>query len=330
MPIVPGNPQFPNQYGFNGTQPYTTQLNYGQMIGEVLFWNPDIDPLLVGRMINNNYRKIIERRYWYGLMVRGQVNTPQMTSTGTAIATTGSNTVQGVGPTNWTTALIGLQYRSGFTNPFQTIVAVDEAHQTLTLDMPYGAQTQTTGYQIVKAFVTLGANVRYLLEAVNQQQGWRMRVNVPQQEINEIDTWRTSVGWSFWFSNLPPTPDGQMQWEIYPTPFFLQVFPFLGYTQPPNMMLDADSPVAFIRSDVLVMMTISDALVFRGKQNKYYDPQTSQMKMAQAMAELDKMERTDNDQYNQDTTWDYGVEAGYSSGQGSLYGQSRPVTRSGW
>ena len=53
MPIVQGNPQFPNQYGFNGSQPYTTQLNFGEMKGEVLMWNPDIDPLLVGRIINN-------------------------------------------------------------------------------------------------------------------------------------------------------------------------------------------------------------------------------------------------------------------------------------
>lgn len=330
MPIVPGNPQFPNQFGFNGTQPYTTQLNYGQMIGEVLLWAPDVDPLLVGRIINNQYRKVIEYRNWYGLMVRGQVTTPQMVSQGTATATNGSNIVIGNG-TNWTTDIIGRQFRSGFTNPWQTIVSVspDTNPQTLTLDMPYGSQTVTSGYQVVKVFATLGANIRYILDAVNQQQGWRMDVNVPQQSLNEIDTWRTSVGWSWAFSNMPPTPDGQLQIEIYPSPFFLQVFPFIAYTQPPNLVNDADSPVAFIRSDVLVMMAISDVLVFRGKQNKYYDPQTSQMKMGQAMAELDKMSRTDDSMYQSDVTWSYGQEYGYTSGQGSLYAQNRPVSR-GW
>lgn len=331
MPIVPGNPQFPNQYGWNnsGTQPYTTQLNFGQMTGEVLLWAPDVDPLLVQRIINNQYRKVIEYRNWYGLMVRGQVTTPQQVSGGTATASNNSNSVQGNG-TTWTNALIGRQFRMGFTAPWQTIVNMDVPNQVLTLDMPYGAATLTSGYQIVQVFATLGANIRYILDAVNQQQGWRMDVNVPQQTLNEIDTWRTSVGWSWCFSNMPPTPDGQLQVEIYPSPIFLQVFPFLAYTQPPNLVNDQDCPVTFIRSDVLVMMAIADVLVFRGKQNKYYDPQTSQMKTGQAMAELNKMALTDDSMYQQDVSWSYGLEYGYTSGQGSLYAQNRPVTRSGW
>jgi hypothetical protein len=324
MPIVPGNPIFPNQYGFNGSQPYTTQLNFRQMIGEVQMWNPDIDPFLIGRIINNNYRKIIERRNWYGLMVRGQVSTPQMYNTGTASVTNGSNIVTGVG-TNWTPALQGQQFRIGFTNPFQTVVQVINA-TTLQLDMPYGAQSLTsTGYQIAQVFATLGANVRYILDAVNQQQGWRMAVNVPQQTLNETDTWRTNVGWSYAFSNREPTPDGQLQIEIYPIPFFLQVFPFLAYTQPPNMVADNDSPVMFIRSDVLVLMSIADALVWRGKNNKYYDPTIAQMKKQEAEIELQKMERNDDSMYQQDVVWDYGLEWGYAVGQGSLFGQNHAV-----
>lgn len=325
MPIVQGNPLFPNQYGANGSQPWTTQLNYRQMTGEVLLWNPDIDPLLVGRMLNNNYRKVIERRNWYGLMVRGQVSTPQYTSQGAATVNTGSNVVTGTN-TNWTTALQGQQFRIGFTNPFQTITQVVSATELL-LDMPYGAQSvSSSGYQIVQAWVTLGANIRYILDAVNQQQGWRMAVNVPQQTLNETDTWRTNVGWSYAFSNREPTPDGQLQIEIYPVPFFLQVFPFLAYTQPPNMVNPTDSPVMFIRADVLVLLTIADALVWKGKQNRYYDPQTAQMKLAQAEAELQKMERSDDSMYQQDTTWDYGLEWGYAVGQGSLFGQNHAVT----
>ncbi len=331
MPIVPGNPQFPQQYGWpnNQTQPYSTQANYGQMIGEVLLWNPDLDPLLAGRIINNQLRKVVDYRNWTGLMVRGQITTPQQVSGGTAGVVNGSNTVTGAG-TTWNSTLIGLQFRSGFTNPWQTIVNVNEAAQTLTLDMPYGSQTSTTGYQIVKAFATLGGNIRYILDAVNQQQGWRMTVNVPQQTINEVDTWRSSVGWSWCLATMPPTPDGQLQYEIYPTPFFLQVFPYLAYIQPPNLMNDLDTPPTFIRTDVLVTMAIADALVWRGKQNKYYDPQVSQAKMAQAMQELDKMARNDDGMYQQDVTWEYGTEWGYNTGQASLYNQSRPVSNWGW
>lgn len=320
MPTV-GNPMFPNQAGFNGTQPYTTQSNYRQMIGEVLLWNPDADPLLIGRWINNNYRKIIERRNWYGLLTRGQITTPQLTSQGTATVTNGLNSVTGQG-TDWTVDLIGQQFRIGFTNPFQTIVDVDVPNQRLTLDIPIGSQSLVnTGYQIAQAWVTLGANVRYILDAVNQQQGWRMQTNVPQQTLNEIDTWRTSVGWSYILSAKEPTPDGQLQVEIYPTPYFLQVFPYLAFTQPANLVNDTDSPVAFIRSDVLVSMSIADALVFRGKNNKYYDPTVSQMKKAEAEVELQKMERNDDGMYPQDSVWNYGEEYGYG-GMGSLFSQN--------
>lgn len=323
MPIVTGNPMFPNQYGFNGSQPQTTQLNFRQMIGEVQMWNPDADPGLIGRWINNNYRKIIERRNWYGMLVRGQFTTPQMTSQGSATVTNGSNIVQGFG-TPWTTALIGQQFRIGFTNPFQTIVNVNVALQQLTLDFAYGGQSLVmTGYQIAQAWVTLGSNIRYILDSTNQQQGWRMEINVPQQTLNQMDTWRTSVGWSYILSAKEPTPDGQLQVEIYPTPFFLQVFPFIAFTQPPNMINDTDSPVLFIRSDVLVAMTIADALVFRGKQNKYYDPQVAQIKKAEAEAELQKMERNDDGMYPQDSVWDYGMEYGPNS-YGSLFNQNHP------
>jgi hypothetical protein len=328
MTVVVGNPQYPNQFGANPQQyqPVTTQLNLRQMIGEVLLWNPDIDPLLVKRMLNNNYRKVVERRNWYGLLVRGQISTPQYTSTGSATVTLGSNTVTGTG-TAWTQALIGQQFRIGFNNPFQTITDVDAVAQTLTLDIPYGAQSiTTTGYQIVQCWVTLGANIRYILDAVNQQQGWRIQCNVPQQTINETDTWRTNVGWSYAFSNREPTPDGQLQIEIYPVPFFLQVFPFLAYIQPPDMVNDTDSPVLFLRSDVLVLLTIADALVWKGKQNKYYDPTTAGLKLQQAEGELIKMERNDDSMYQQDTTWSYGLEWGYAVGQGSLFGQNHAVT----
>jgi hypothetical protein len=325
MPIVPGNPLFPNQYGFNGTQPYTTQLNFGQMIGEVQLWNPDIDPLLIARMINNNYRKVIERRYWYGLMLRGQINTPQMTTVGSVSVVNGSTAVTGIG-TSWTVSLQGQQFRVGFTNPWQTIVQVIDATH-LILDVPYGGSTlTTTGYQIAAVYWTLGANVRYILDAVNQQQGWRMSVNVPVQSVNEADAWRTSVGWSYFFVNREPTPDGQLQIEIYPSPFFLQVFPFWAATQPPNLNADADSPVAFIRADVLVKLTIADALLWGGKNNKYYDPTVASWKAREAETDLNMMERSDDGMWQQDSVWAYGLEWGYNTGQGSLFAQNHPIS----
>ena len=57
MPVVLSNPLFPYQVGPNGSQAYVQQLNYRQMISEVCLWNPDLDPMMAGRFINNACEK---------------------------------------------------------------------------------------------------------------------------------------------------------------------------------------------------------------------------------------------------------------------------------
>ena len=316
---------FANQVGASTTsQAYSVQLNYGGMLREVTSWNPNIDPMVAGRMINNRYRQIVSRRHWYGLKVRGTASTPTLYSIGTATTNYGSTTVSGVG-TAWTTSLVGLQFRNGFTNPYQTIVAVDPVNQILTLDTPYPGVAGTWGYQIVQAYLTFGANVKHLEWAVNQMFGWPIKVNVPVEVINARDTWRQNLGWAKIFATRPPTPDGQYQVEVWPTPYALQSFPFEAYTEPPDMIDDTDAPVAWIRSDVLVTGAIADALLHKPKANPFYDPATalsiSGTKKLEFNAEVTAMEDSDEGLQQQAVTWDYGEEDG-SVGQGSAWAQS--------
>jgi len=330
VPIVPPNPLYPGQYGPNpALQPVTTQLTFAQGIGEVQMWNPDIDPEMIGRWLNNHYRQIIQMRYWYGCLVQGQLYCPQMVTTGVASVVQGSNIVQGVvsgsGATGWTPALMGQQFRIGYMNPWQTIVSVNPALQQLTLDMPFGGVTITsTGYQISQVYFTLGANVTRLLYAKNQQQGWPMEVNVPQQTLDAVDTWRSAVGWSWAIAAMTLTPDGQTRVEVYPSPFYQQVFPFGAYTQPSDWS-DATSLVPFLRADILVNLTISDALTFRGKQNKYYDPREAERRTNMAMKQIEEMALQDDCQWPQDSSWSYGGEWSEYGGNGSLWGQNHPV-----
>jgi hypothetical protein len=326
MPIVPPNPAYPGEYGPNpAIQPVTTQLTFQQGIGEVLMWNPDIDPYMIGRWLNNHYRQIIQMRYWYGCLVQGQLYCPQMTTTGSASVTQGSNTVTGTG-TGWTQSLIGQQFRIGYMNPWQTIVNVNPGSpNTLTLDMPFGGVSVTSsGYQISQVYFTLGANVTRLLYAKNQQQGWPMYVNVPQQSLDAVDTWRASVGWSKVIAAMTPTPDGQTRVEVWPSPFYQQVFPYAAYVQPSDWS-DANSLAPFMRADILVNLAISDALTFRGRQNKYYDPQEARRRYDMAMKMIEEMERQDDCQWPQDSSWSYGAELGYEWGEGSLWAQNHPA-----
>jgi hypothetical protein len=324
MPVVIySNPQFPNQVGPNGAQAYVQELGFRQCINQVCAWNPDLDPMWAGRFINQAYREVIDRRLWYALKVRGNINVPTITTQGTCTVTNNSNIVQGIG-TNWTTALIGLQFRAGFSYPWQTIFNVNATAQTLTIDTPYGGATATGGYQVQQAYCTLGANIKYLLWANNCQQGWPIIVNENVESLNRWDVWRISLGWTKYFANRAPTPDGQFQIEFWPTPFQAQVFNFEAYIQPPDMELDADSPVSFIRSDVLITRAIVDAKLFGGRQSKYYDPLVAQMKMKEFDVKLEAMENADNGLCQMDVTYDYGEDSS-GFGDGSIYAQSHDI-----
>jgi hypothetical protein len=325
MPVVFTNPQFPYQVGaspFN--QSFSTQLNYREMIGEVTNWNPSVDPEVAGRWLNNYYRKIINMRSWYGLKVRGIINVPNINSTGTAIVVRNNTLVTGIG-TNWTPDIVGLQFRQAFTYPYQTITYVDPSAQTLLLATPYAGPDATGPFQIVQAYVTLGANVKRIMWASNQQQGWPINVRTNIESLNAWDVWRVSLGWVRHFAKRPPTPDGQLQVEIWPTPYAAQTFPFEAYTQPPNMVKDEDTPVAWIPSDLIVTRAIADAMMKGGRKSDYYDPTNAAMKIAEFKEACEAAQMTDNDLDQTDVMWDYEFGSNDVQGDGSAYGQAHDV-----
>lgn len=329
MPVVFSNPNFPYQFGTNGSQAYVQQLNYGQCLREVTQWNPDLDSEVAGRLINNAYRQIIDTFDWYGLKVRGSINVPTIMTAGQASVTNNSTLVQGIGTAwaaNGPNSLVGLQFRQGFSWPWATIVSVDQLNQRLTIDIPYGGPSAVGGYQVQSVYVTLGANIKKICWATNQQQGWPIIVDADVEQFNYWDTWRFSLGWTKYFAPRAPTPDGQFQIEMWPTPFQAQVFPFEAYIQPPDMRLDSDAPVAFIRADCIVSRAIADAKLIGGRTSKYYDPVVAGMKMKEYYEKLESMQNA-NDQLNLTTvTWDKGMEDGYGAyGEGSVWAQSHDV-----
>ena len=324
MPVVFTSPLFPYQVGANPyNQAFSVQSNFGTMLREVTNWNPNVDSEVAGRMINNRMRAIIDRRSWYATKVRFVANVPNIQTTGTCTVTYNSATVQGIG-TAWTPALVGLQFRQTFTQPYQTIVAVNPTAQTLTLDTPYPGPTFSGAYYILEVYISFGSNIKRLKWASNALFGWPLEIGVPVQVLEARDQWRASMGWATTMATRPPTPDGQFQVEVWPSPYAAQTFPGEAYTQPPNMVADSDSPQAWIRSDLLVTGAISDALLYRPKQNTYYDPATAVQiasgKAAQFEKDLLQMEDADEGLEQQAVQWNYEEdEVNYS--ENSLFGQ---------
>lgn len=298
------------------TQPATTQLNFRQMQGEVQRWNVNAPPQMVQRWLQNSYRRIIDHRLWYGFLQKGQIVSPNAYTTGQVAVTQGATSVVGTG-TSWTTAMIGQQFRIGFAYPIYTITnppasdpPMDATH--LSLDIPWGGPTQSpVGYQIFQNIYSLGDNVKFLLAMVNQQQGFRLKVNLSHPDIlNTFDTWRTQVGWTYLVSSQPPSPDGQVLYELYPAPTFMQAFPYLVYIQPPDFQNDNDFPYLNIRSDVVVLGALPDALRFQPRNNPGFSEQFC-LKLIddfekKHMLEMEKMSQMDDNSFLKSLIWDFG------------------------
>lgn len=323
MAVVYTNPVYPWQVSFGGAKAPSTQMDYRTMLNEVVSWNPDLDPMTAGRFINNYYRKVIDMRSWYGLKLKGQVSVQAITNGGQAVTVQGSPFVRGIG-TTWTTALIGLQFRTSFTLNYQTITNVVAATQTIQLDTPYGTQGSTGGYQIANCYLDFGANIKRLLWAVNQQQGWPMDVNVPIESVNAWDVWRQSLGWSTVLATRSASPTGSLLMECWPTPMSSQVFPFEAYQQPPDLVLDSDSMVAWIPADLIVKRATVDAIMHpSNKKRDAFSLSVAQTNMKEFDARCESAQQADNNIDQRDVTWDYGEESGdASAGLGSTWAQS--------
>jgi hypothetical protein len=286
------------------TQAATTQLNLRQMAGEVQAWNPDAPQPLIERWLNNAYRSIIDFRNWYGLVARGQISVPQVYATGQVTVTNGSATVVGTG-TAFTSAMVGRQFRIGFSSPIYTIVTVsDPTH--MDLDLPWGdVTTGPSGYSIFQQLVNLGSNVRRIISILNVKQGYRLRTDVSKMVLDAKDAWRTQQGYTRVCASWGPDTAGNAIWELWPIPTAQQALPYLVYVQPPDMNDANPFPYPYIRADVIVLRAISDALLFRGKTSKYYDPVTAQVKLAQFAQELQKMSDADDNLLMKNLIWEY-------------------------
>jgi hypothetical protein len=303
VPILAGSP-FANQVLPNGNLPFVQQQNFGQMKGNVLSWNPDMDPEAVGQQLNGLIREIYDRRTWYGLMVRGQITTTGIYIGGTCNLTLGTNLVQGIN-TAWTPALIGLQFRNSYNVPPYTIIQVDPTNQVLALEMPWASPSLSgASYFIQQNYYTVGPNIKYIHTAKNLIMAWRMQLGYNQQSLDSIDPWRIATFSPSCLVQMPPDQNGNYQVELYPTPAIVQPIPFIAAVQPPNLVADTDTLPPYIRTDILVKLGIADALLWHGpKQNQYYDPVTSQQKRGEAEAELQSLALADENLYRQDLKW---------------------------
>jgi hypothetical protein len=329
MPVPPQ--QIPNQVLPSGQQPYVQQQNFGQMVGEVLASNPDMDPESIKVKLNGIVRKIYDRRTWYGCMVRGQIVTSGYTIGGSVDITNGSTTVQGVG-TSWTPQLIGRQFRLGYNTPPYTITALDPAAQVITLEMPWGGASYTgAGYFIAQYYYSPGPNIKYIHTAKNLIMAWRLQLGYNQQSLDAIDPWRINTFSPTTLAQMPPGVNGEYMVELWPVPSIVQALPFIAVVQPPNLVNDNETLPAYIRTDVVTKFGIADAKVWRGpKLNKYYDMVESQRLRSEAENELMYLAKTDEDLYRQNLLYEWEQMRMSPEPSSAGFSINRGVAANGW
>lgn len=307
MPVSPP-PQIPNLVNPTGVAPFTQQYNFGQAIGSVASFCPNVSISQIQNFLNDALREWTDRRTWYGNLQKGQLIASGMYNQGTVSLTFNSTSVQGNG-TSWTQVMNGVpitqqSFRAGFYAPIYNIVALDQTSQVLTLELPWGNPSVTsTGYFISSYYYSF-PNIKYFYSMKNLQLYYRINTGYPQALIENIDPSRLIVLYPRMAAVMPPDPNGNYQIELWPASNVQQAYPFLAYTQSPQLLGDTDNFPAFCRPDALISYATAQALIWRPKDNPNYSEaiavNLSQMKMKEFEMRYASAATADENLFRQD------------------------------
>lgn len=217
--------------------------------------------------------------------------------------------VQSAAVTIWKSSLVRQQFRVNETAPWYTVKGVSTS-TSLKLNETWGGVTASAqSYSIFVGYVVFGNDCKFVHEVANLNRRYRLGLHMPQGAINAYDPQRSATESTYLLVDFVPDEIGRPQYELYPRPTSAQVFSCLYYRVTGVLSDDDDTPPPFIRSDVLVMGAISDALRYRPKTNTFYDAATAltiaRDKEAQFEREIGQMQRADDGIFMQNLQWQF-------------------------
>lgn len=221
-------------------------------------------------------------------------------------------------------SLVRQQFRVNENSPWYTVKGVSSTTSLKLADL-WGGITVAAGttYSIFLAYVTFGNDCKFVYQCANLYRRWNMAIHVPAAAVNAQDPQRSRIESTFAVVDYVPDEAGRPQYELWPRPTSAQVFPVLYYRVISLLTDDDDTPPPFVRSDVLMMGVIADALRYRPKTNKFYDQgtalQLAREKEQQFEREIQMMIEADDNIYLQNLSWQYSGFGSYGGdGQGSI------------
>jgi hypothetical protein len=231
-------------------------------------------------LVNRAWARLRDFRLWsFHVIADSQLFVPAVISAGTVTVTFGSTAVTADAtaaaalnaastppPIASTTLGIGRQIKVGssatgvsaVSGANYTLTAWDGVN-TLTLDRPYGEQSQTnTNYQILKCYYAPpalpatsisplnydSAFVRYLT-VTNRESGYTIRgrkLYYTQQQLNSIDPQRGAQGDAYIIANYSRNSLGQPVIELYPNPVTFTTYAATYVTRWADLSATVDLP----------------------------------------------------------------------------------------
>lgn len=161
---------------------------------------PMVGNVLAGQLINDAWRTLQARKDWSW---RRRSNTfAPMTlynagSVSTNVANGNATLITGVG-TAWTSTMIGAQIRAGgLLYPYYTIIGVLSSTQLL-IDQPWAGQDIAgAAYQILQCYFPVPEDFGYFEVAISIKDGYRLFLQVTQEELALMDPQRTDQGQTY-------------------------------------------------------------------------------------------------------------------------------------
>lgn len=272
--------------------------------GKVLLRCPTATITLAQDWVQSAWRDVVERRRWSWLLKRGQLNTYDAYTTGTATVLAGTQTVTINAPGVVSALYVGRQFRIGTILPIVTITDYDVAGNTYTIDQVWEPSDQTSqNYSIYQAYVALPSDFHAFLSVIDPRYAQPVPYSATVAEIDNRDPQRAMSGaspvllaWMDYFNGLP-------RYEMWPHQRTAATFPMMYESRAIEPWDTGATVPALMPSDVILERAMMYCAMWPGPSqndpNPYFNIKLAAMHAANYEKRIGVLEKQDNEHMQQ-------------------------------
>jgi len=175
------------------------------------------------------------------------------------------------------------------------------------IDLKWFAASASLGYTLTKMYYTIDPAVKTLISIVDTAQGIpQLAVNKPVTWLNRMDPQRMATGYPQAFANRMPNENGNMIYELWPSPQQARQLTAMWIEQPGYLAADDDLIPPFINPSMILMYAASMSWGVKvGENDPYFDPAVANRYMAMYENQLGEAMKADDEKGGTGVQWDY-------------------------